>query len=170
MCYLVGWQAAFFARSLLGLIQSDGFDSIETLSESGCAAPELIARGAPGDEAVILAMAAGREPFSCFDDDGIIGPPTRLQTAFVFPDSLFVEVVSDFEIGEPIIYLDVVPRPGGAWVLWQSDGSISTFPPPVFAMAVDDFGFPTGQSFEALPGGYLPPYGVAPLRGVFALA
>lgn len=136
-----------------------------TTVESGCALGGIQAHAVEAHDGALIgatiALASGREPYACFDDDGIIGPPTRLQTGFVDGANLNLTVSEDEVLPEPILFLDVVGGPNRAWVIWQTDGSTSEQAPPVQARRLDATGTFAGPVIELTSGGYFPPYGVS---------
>lgn len=168
---LYGWEIQPSGGAVyLGLARVGEEVELATSSESGCADPTLETRAVPTTGGAILATTSGREPFSCFDDDGFPGPPRYLQTGHLDGEQLSFDVTQSELFDEPIQTLELVGGGDHAWVVWQTDGSLSEVPPPLSALRLDENGIATGPGVEVLPSGHFPPYGVATWGDGFAVA
>jgi hypothetical protein len=157
-------------NAYLGLARIGEELELATSSESGCAQYGLEVRAAPRGPETLIAMASGRAAYSCFDDDGIPGPPVRLQTGTLDPESLAMAIVEDEVLSEPLQFVELVSDASGSWVVYQTDGSTALQPPPLFAQRVDDAGAFVGPAIDATMSGLFPPYGVTAIGGGFAVA
>lgn len=169
---LVHWEVLTGANTaFLGFGVIDGDAVLGVIpSESGCAIGRVQAAAVPSGDGAIVAMTSGREANTCFQDDGIPGPPTRWHTGYLAPSTLTTTIAEDVELTEPIRVLELVERSDGAWLVWQTDGSTSEVPPPVFAQALDREGQPLGDVFTIVPAGYLPPFNVTRFGDGLAVA
>ncbi|NUP13638.1 MAG: hypothetical protein HOW73_46985 [Polyangiaceae bacterium] len=121
--------------------------------DSGCASSDVRAGTIARDDGFLLAFSSGRDWGTCLLDDGIPGPPTRIQTERrggppgVAPGA-------DIVMPEPIAELTMVQRrPEGGWVVVRTDGSTSFQPPPIVGIPVDDAGFAASQPVVLVPEG-----------------
>ena len=120
----------------------------------------LPAAAAPVDGAVIAGVASGKDWGGCPDPD-MPGPPTRLHVVRV-EGAHALSLGATLVTGEPIAHVEVVSRVGGAWVVYQTDGSTSEQPPAVLAQRVDATGLLVGEPTAAVPDGEC--------EGIFAAA
>ncbi|MEZ4442671.1 MAG: hypothetical protein R3B72_26490 [Polyangiaceae bacterium] len=168
---LFGWQIQpSGGNAYLGLARVADEVVVATSSDSGCAAFDLEARAVAAPGGALMAVASGREAFACFNDDGVPGPPQRLQTGRVDNETLAFAVVEDLPLGEPIIYLEVLQSEGHVWVLYTTDGSTAEVAPPVFAQELAADGSFVGASITTTPSGMSGPYGAAALGSGFVVA
>lgn len=130
---------------------------------SGCAekpfesSVPVLAAASPVPGGQLVAVSSGA-PFGECDSAPTFGPPTRLQVGH-FKLGISGALGAEIELPEPVAHLALAPRavtaegPGGAWLVYQSDGSTSLTPPPVMAARLDALGALVGEPFAVTPDG-----------------
>lgn len=119
---------------------------------SGCATSPMVTGAVPSGDGFLVAFSSGRPFGTCFNDDGIPGPPTELQVAWmdgngtIKPGAVLPGI-------EPIFGAQIVARSDGAWLVWQHDGSTSEVSPPILAVRLDATGQLASDIFEVVPTG-----------------
>jgi hypothetical protein len=154
-------------RSLVAL-SNDIADSRLTLYELGgvpwqnsaawgCGSTPVVAAASAVPGGQIVAMSSGA-PFGECEPTSKLGPSTRLQIGFFGP-GLKATLGSELELSEPVANLALAPRAvtaegaGGAWLVYQSDGSTSLLPPPIMAARLDALGALIGDPFPVTSSG-----------------
>lgn len=105
----------------------------------------------------LVAVSSGA-PFGACESTPEPGPPTRLQVGHFAP-GLKATLGSELELPEPVAHLAVAPRAltageaGGAWLVYQSDGSTSLIPPPIMVARLDALGALIGAPFPVTSDG-----------------
>jgi hypothetical protein len=168
----VGWGADADGTTFLGQLVTDASGTVidGPWFESGCAQGRVRADVIAVEGGYLSAFSSGRGLVECFNDDGIPGPPTRLQVGWWRGGSGMAWQYEE-TLPEPITTVELVPRGDGAWLLHQTDGSTSLTYPSVVATALGPDGVPTGPSFSAVEDGRtFGPVAAAPFGRGFALA
>jgi len=110
---------------------------------SGCATSRLKASFLGLSDGHLAAFSTGRAWGACPLDDGVIGPPTRVQ---VERWSGGTPTLGHELVGlDPMQNVALVPRPGGAWLVWQEDGASAETVPAVWGVPLDQVGSPVGE-------------------------
>jgi hypothetical protein len=144
--FSAGWSVESEGTSFVGhlLVDAAGDPLGGPWFESGCAIGDVHAATLPTSDGFVVATSSGRPRSTCLNDDGIPGPAVRLQTGALRADGAAIEWPYERVESEPIAALALAARPGGAWLVSQTDGSTSLVPPAVFATPLDDVGVPVG--------------------------
>ncbi len=95
----------------------------------------------------LLATAMSQPLGSC--DLDRIGPPTHVQVTRLSGGAP-VEVEAAWDESTPLGSLELVPRSGGAWMVWDYAGATST---PIFARTIDGSGVPAPESLPVTAAG-----------------
>ncbi len=105
----------------------------------------------------LSAFSSGRPWGICLNDDGVIGPGLRVQVErWPSEDSAEPTFGSETVLSEPVSYVRLLERSGGAWLLTQTDGSTSFTYPGVLATPLDQNGAVAGKSLTVVPDGRTP--------------
>jgi hypothetical protein len=169
--FFVGWRAELEATFLGHVVTDAAGEPIAAWFDSGCAQGDPRAASLPSSDGFIVAISSGRPAGTCLNDDGIPGPAVRLQTGALQGDGGAIEWPYERVESEPIAALELVARPGGAWLVHQTDGSTAFVPPPIFATPLDETGGPVGAPLVVVEENRATgTVAVAPFGSGFALA
>lgn len=87
----------------------------------GCAMPEVVGAAIPSPSGGFLVASTADQPFDeCVDPD-LPGPPLFVQLVELAPGR--TSDLAFFEAGAPITRVELVPRTGGATLLYRTDGT-----------------------------------------------
>lgn len=144
-------EAGGFLQLEINFITPEG-DLFGAPLASGCATTPMVAGAVPSGDGYLVAFSSGRPFGTCFNDDGIPGPPTELQVAWIDANGA-IKPGAMLPGIEPIFGAQIVARSDGAWLVWQQDGSTSEAPPPIVAVRLDAGGQLASDIFEVVPTG-----------------
>lgn len=165
--FQVGFPSGTFLRAEL---VSDNLTLTE-LGDLACADAPFPADLTEVASGYLLATANGREFGSCNDDDGIPGPATRLHVMRIDPAVGSAPLSAAFEGVDRMAHVALARSFGGAWLAWQESGESAFAPPPIHAVALDDYGGVAGSVFDVTSDGQTSgPLAIADLGGLLAIA
>lgn len=169
--HLAAYQLGFAQGSFLRLAVVPDGQPATTTSDLACADVPFPADVTPVANGYLLATANGRDFGSCGDDDGIPGPPKRLDVMFVDPNAGSIPLTAVFQGIDPLAHVVLARRAGGAWLVWQENGASSVLPPPVQAVALDEQGSAVGPTFNVTSDGETTgPLAIVDVGGLLAAA
>jgi hypothetical protein len=152
---LVGFEAGDAGYHALHLtrVAKNGMTSSQTFV--GCATTDVDADAiAVSPNAFFVAYSTSRAFGACLNDAGIDTPAHRILMArFGAGNSSLEQLPVDIDLDDEVSFVRLLPRTGGAWLVWQYKGVNAEVPPPVMLWALDDTGAPVAPSVPVLDGG-----------------
>lgn len=134
----------------LGLVGTGG---VTVLSDAACANMPFPADVAPTQGGFLVASASGRAFGSCPDDDGIPGPPNRVQIARLDDDTASFTLATEYQDPDPISQVALAQGGQDTWVVWQNTGASAFEPPSIRAQRLTATGAPSGPIFDVTSSG-----------------
>jgi hypothetical protein len=108
----------------------------------GCGSQPVDADAVALKEGFLVAYSSSRGFGECMNDDGMIGPPNRILTAFVGgPGGGYGPLPVQIEQPDDVVrFVRVIPHSEGAWLVYQFAGLNAEQPPPLMAMRISPDG------------------------------
>lgn len=124
------------------------------VESSGCADAYGPGAALAVGNAFFSVFASGRAWGVCLNNDDPVGPPERVQIErWDTEGTITRHFVAERFAGEPLAVIALAPRPGGAWLVTQTDGSTSRTYPAVIGTPLDEKGDIAGPDVVLLPDG-----------------
>ena len=126
-----------------------------------CTTNRILGAGVPAGQGFLAAFTQPSYAESCIPAEaGTIAQVGRYDAPPEPGSSLkYTEGSSWVSAGQPLVHLAMAATSSGAWLAFQTDGSTSEVPPPVFAIRLDMAGepIPGEQYIPVMPAGFTPP-------------
>lgn len=120
-------------------------------TDSGCATARMRASALAVPGGHLVAFSTGREWLHCGLDDGVIGPPTRLQVERWTAGE--ASLGFELQAGEPFANVVLARAADDAWLVHQTDGSTAETVPSVIAVPLHVEGWVAGGGFQVVEDG-----------------
>jgi len=152
---LVGFEAGDAGYHALHLTRVTKNGMTWSQSFVGCATTAVDADAiAVTPSAFFVAFSSSRPFGTCLNDADIDTPAHRILAArFGGGNSSLEQLPVDVDEDDVVSFVRLLPRTGGAWLVWQFQGVNAELPPPVMLMALDGDGAPIAPPVPVLDGG-----------------
>ncbi|MFT3770272.1 MAG: hypothetical protein QM820_32995 [Minicystis sp.] len=141
--HLAAYQIGMGSDAFLSLALVDSAWLVQSvIKDVACASAPFATAAAPVPGGFVVATASGCPP----NDPPV--PATELQIFRLDEITWQLEFGFGIPHADPLAHIAAAESPGGAWIVWQSDGSSAEAPPPIMATRVDEKGVPVVGTFK----------------------
>jgi hypothetical protein len=151
---LVGLDGGSQGHHLINVLSlAAGGAPLPLLGDTGCATAPLVADALQQGDRFLVSTSSSRPAFSCLDDNGVDGPPTRLQLLSLGPKAADATLAFEMDLGAPLQLVRLLPHGTGSWLVSSAGDSLGA---PVRMIPVTESGFPGAALVHLTDGAVLP--------------